>query len=60
MNNIARLQEWYRGQCNGQWEQDHGISIVSCDNPGWWVQNDLTGTPVENKEFERVAKNVSL
>lgn len=60
MSNSSGLQEWYKKQCNGEWEQQSGVSIVSVDNPGWWVRIDLTGTPLENKPFGRVSKNVSL
>lgn len=56
---ICRLQEWYKKQCNGEWEHRYAISIVSCDNPGWWVKIDLTGTELENKPFESVSKNAS-
>lgn len=60
MSNTSRLQEWYKKQCNGEWEHHSGVSIVSCDNPGWWVQINLIGTELENKPFEPVSKNVSL
>ena len=60
MNEITRIiEEWYKSQCNGDWEHKHSISITSCDNPGWWVKIDLTGTPLENKAFAPVARNVS-
>jgi hypothetical protein len=57
MNEITRLQEWYASQCNGEWEHGHGISITSCDNPGWWVKIDLAGTSLETKAFAPVARN---
>lgn len=41
---ITWLQEWYRAQCDGRWEHDHGISIESLDNPGWRLRVDLEGT----------------
>jgi hypothetical protein len=59
MNEIDKLQEWYRSRCDGEWEEQHGITITSCDNPGWWVKIDLAGTPLETKPFETVAQNVS-
>jgi hypothetical protein len=58
MNEIDRLQEWYRAQCDGDWEQQRGITITSCDNPGWWVKVDLAGTPLETRPFETVARHV--
>jgi len=59
MNEIDRLQKWYKSQCNGDWEHQQGISITSCDNPGWWVEIDLSGTPLATKLFASVARNVS-
>jgi hypothetical protein len=57
MNEVTRLQRWYESQCNGEWEHPHGISITSCDNPGWWVGIDLAGTPREAESFAVAANN---
>jgi len=58
---LQRLGKWYRSQCNGEWEQKHGLAIESCDNPGWWVKIDLAGTALENKTFKSVvSRNVSV
>lgn len=58
MNTLARLQAWYRRQCNGEWEHASGISILSCDNPGWWVKIDLAGTPLQTARFDEIAEGV--
>lgn len=55
---LARLQQWYSAQCDGEWEHDHGIEIETLDNPGWSVSVDLTGTsanlaPGRSAEVER-------
>ncbi len=54
------LQRWYAGRCDGEWEQRYGISIQSCDNPGWWVKIDLEGTGLQARLFPRIAENVDL
>jgi hypothetical protein len=41
------LQEWYRSQCDGEWEHEKGIRIDTLDNPGWSVVADI-GTVVES------------
>lgn len=41
------LQEWFRSQCNGEWEHANGIRIESLDNPGWSLVVDLRGTKLE-------------
>jgi hypothetical protein len=48
------LQKWYHQYCNGDWEHSFGIKIDTLDNPGWAVDIDLTGTDLEDKEFETV------
>jgi len=41
---LERLQEWYKAQCDGEWEHQHGIKIETLDNPGWSVVIDIQGT----------------
>ncbi|HEX4963500.1 MAG TPA: immunity 53 family protein [Thermoanaerobaculia bacterium] len=50
-NIIQRLQAWFQAQCDGEWEHQKGVSIRSCDNPGWWVKIDISGTRLEGKYF---------
>jgi hypothetical protein len=58
MTALARLEQWYTHQCNGEWEHHQGVTIRSCDNPGWWVKVELKGTTLEQIPFARVAENV--
>lgn len=58
MTTLERLQAWYAEQCDELWEHSYGITINSCDNPGWWVHIDLKGTSLENAPFARIAENV--
>lgn len=58
MNTLEQLQEWYTRQCNGLWEHSSGVSIESCDNPGWWVKINISETPLQNCEFTEVADGV--
>ena len=58
MSTLTRLQAWYAGQCDGEWEHSSGIRIDSCDNPGWWVKIDLRGTRLQNREFTEIAEGV--
>ena len=48
---LKRLCEWISGQCNGKWEHDYGVTLETCDNPGWILTVDLKGTRLENKPF---------
>ena len=38
------LMEWYRSNCDGDWEHQHGIRIGTLDNPGWYLEVDLENT----------------
>jgi len=58
MDLLAALQQWYASQCDGDWEHQNGIKIETCDNPGWWVQIDLTGTRLQSRQFASVADEV--
>jgi hypothetical protein len=41
---LERLQRWYLGECNGDWEHSYGVRIDTLDNPGWIVTIDLHET----------------
>jgi hypothetical protein len=56
MNSITWLQQWYYAQCNDLWEHQHGITIQSCDNPGWLVKIDLAGTAVQEMTMKEVGQ----
>jgi hypothetical protein len=51
---VERLQEWYRAQCDGEWEHTHGIRIDTLDNPGWALEIDLNDTELASKKFEEI------
>src|SRR5260221_4160816 len=38
MTALSDLENWYRSQCNGEWEHGEGITIGTLDNPGWSIQ----------------------
>ena len=52
MNNIELIQEWYKNQCNGDWEHEYGVKIETLDNPGWIVSIDLVGTFLQGFEYQ--------
>ena len=37
MDVLSMVNEWFKSQCNGDWEHDYGITIQTLDNPGWSV-----------------------
>ncbi len=56
---LQRLQDWYAKQCDGDWEHQFGVSIVSTDNPGWHVKIDLKGTKWEDATFKGIRTRAS-
>lgn len=59
MNELKRLQRWYRGQCNEDWEHGFGVKIETLDNPGWYVTIDLAETELEHRHFEPLSRGDS-
>ncbi len=57
MELIKRLQNWYKNNCNGDWEHSYGLNISNVDNPGWTVTIDLEETPFDNSIFEKSFHN---
>lgn len=53
MDFLKWLNEWYKSNCNGDWEHCNQIKIETLDNPGWWVKIDLSDTELENQSFEK-------
>lgn len=54
---LTRIQNWYRTNCNDDWEHSYGFSIETLDNPGWTIKIDLSETPLENLQFEKNIDN---
>lgn len=54
VDNISTLQLWYKNQCDGSWEHQHGVSIETLDNPGWTVVVDLVGTDLRSMHMEPI------
>ncbi len=55
MTGMDWLTNWYKSNCDGEWEHAEGITIVTLDNPGWQITISLSGTPLEKKSFKDVS-----
>ena len=42
------IQDWFKSNCDGDWEKGEGIQITTLDNPGWEVEIDISNTSVAN------------
>lgn len=58
MNEIDRIQQGYRNQCDDDWEHAYGVKIDTLDNPGWSLPVDLIGTALEQAPFDPIAYRV--
>ena len=58
MNNLVWLENWFRQNCNGDWEHFHGVNIGTLDNPGWYVKIDLKETDYANKQVQELNQNI--
>ncbi|MGH3077752.1 MAG: Imm53 family immunity protein [Gaiellaceae bacterium] len=47
------LREWYAAQCNGDWEQEYGVTIGTLEDSGWQLRVDLVGTALAGVELQR-------
>lgn len=40
------VQQWFKSNCDGEWEHGQGIQIITLDNPGWEIEIDISKTSV--------------
>ena len=53
-NHLEWLDEWYRHQCNGEWEHKQGMRLRMLDDPGWQLTIQLEGTSAKNTRPQRL------
>lgn len=54
MDSLKWLENWYKSNCDGDWEHCYGVRISTLDNPGWSVKINLMETDLEDKIFEKI------
>ncbi|SRX52860.1 immunity 53 family protein [Aequorivita sp. CIP111184] len=52
MEILEWIQNWFKNNCDGDWEQGEGIQITTLDNPGWEVEIDISNTSIANINIE--------
>src|SRR5690554_5076234 len=50
---LKRLQNWYKLNCNGDWEHSYGMKISNLDNPGWNIKIDLHDTALHKLDYKK-------
>jgi hypothetical protein len=46
---LERLADWYRDQCDGDWEHQNCVTLTTLDNPGWRLDVQLTDTAMAGR-----------
>ena len=54
MNDLDWLLNWYKNQCDGDWEHGNGIKINTLDNPGWYLWVSINETTLQNMPFKKI------
>jgi hypothetical protein len=51
-NNLEWLEDFFQSLCNGDWEHGHGVRMETLDNPGWFIELDLSDTVFSDVLFD--------
>ena len=51
MEIIDWIQNWFKDNCDGNWEKGEVIQITTLDNPGWDIEIDISNTSLANIEI---------
>ena len=54
---LGWLQGWFAAKCDGEWEKQCGVSLVSTDDGGWFLSVPLQETELEGRAFDRIDHN---
>ncbi|NRD21007.1 hypothetical protein HNV08_13200 [Winogradskyella eckloniae] len=54
MEILEWIQDWFKSNCDGDWEHGDAIQITTLDNPGWDVEIDISKTSIANLEIKWV------
>ena len=52
MDAIKWLENWFKSNCDGDWEHENPLSIYSTSNPGWSIKIYLNYTPLESLDVD--------
>ncbi len=48
MDILDWIQQWFKDNCDGQWEHGEVIQITTLDNPGWEIEINISNTSIAN------------
>ncbi|MGH3133792.1 MAG: Imm53 family immunity protein [Gaiellaceae bacterium] len=50
---LGALQAWYAAHCDGDWEQEFGVTIGTLEDGCWELRVDIVGTSLAGSELAR-------
>lgn len=53
------IQDWFKSQCDGDWEKDEVIQITTLPTPGWEVEIDISKTSIANLEIKWILNEIN-
>ncbi|MEH6745301.1 MAG: immunity 53 family protein [Maribacter arcticus] len=53
------IQDWFKNNCDGNWEHGEVIQITTIDNPGWEVEIDISNTSIATMNLEWILNEKS-
>lgn len=56
--NFQYVEDWYAARCDGDWEHEFGVRLVTLDNPGWNLSVDLADTDWEGHTLPRTMRDL--
>ena len=54
MDIIDWIQNWFKNNCDGEWEHGDVIQITTFENPGWEVEIDISNTSLANMNLKSI------
>lgn len=54
------IQNWFKNNCDGEWERGEGIQINTLGKPGWEVEIDISNTSLANIQIDWILNENSV
>lgn len=52
------IQNWFKDNCDDEWEHGEGIQITTLHNPGWDVEIDISNTSLATFEIPWILNEI--
>ncbi|WP_027066061.1 MULTISPECIES: immunity 53 family protein [Maribacter] len=59
MDILDWIQDWFKENCDGDWEHGEVIQITTIDNPGWEVEIDISNTSIASMNLDWILNETS-